>query len=78
MLVEENQVPIIPARLRHRLVGVVEDRLAERQIIPFHARHFASLAADACSGIDEFADGEFSLRVFSWNTPGVSGYLLNA
>ncbi len=78
VLVEENQVPVIPARLRHRLVGVAENRFSKRQVVPLHARHLACLAANACSCINEFADGILALRVFAGNAPGVAGDFLNA
>ena len=78
VLVEEDQVPVIPARLRHRLVGVTEDGFAERQVVPFHAGHFAGFAADAGGGVDEFADGVFTLGVFSGHASGMPGNFLNA
>src|SRR5579859_237786 len=78
MLVEKNQVPIIPARFRHRLIGVVEHRFAEGQIVPLHAGNFASFAADASCGIDKFADGVFALGLLAGNTAGVPGNFLNA
>ena len=78
MLVEENQVPVIPTRLRHRLVGVVEDGFAERKIVPLHAGDFAGLAADAGGGVNEFADGVFALGAFAGDTSGVAGNFLNA
>src|SRR6266568_2860289 len=75
---EDDQVPIIPARLRHGLVGIVENRFAERKIVPFHAGDFAGLAADAGGGVNEFADGVFALRVFAGDAAGMPGNLLNA
>ena len=59
MLVELDQVPVIPPRLRHRLVGVVETLSPKRHIVPLHARHFARLAADAGRGVDQLADRVF-------------------
>src|SRR5208282_3208600 len=56
VFVEEDQVPVVPARLRHGLVGVVEDGVAEGQVVPLHAGDFASFAADASGGVDEFGD----------------------
>src|SRR5579859_3713411 len=78
MFVEENQVPVIPARLRHRLVGVVEDGFAKRQVVPLHAGHFAGFAANAGGGVNEFANGVFALRIFAWNAAGMSRNFLNA
>src|SRR5256884_6741345 len=68
VLVEENQVPVIPARFRHRLVRVVENGFAERKVVPLHAGDFASLATDAGRGVDEFADGVFALGAFAGDT----------
>src|SRR5438876_1735339 len=78
VLVEEDEVPVIPTRFRHRLISVVENRFAEWKVVPLHAGHFAGLAADAGGGIDEFADGVFALRVFAGNASGVAGNFLNA
>src|SRR5260370_1351135 len=78
VLVEEDQVPVIPARLRHGLIGIIEDGFAERQVVPLHAGHFASLAADACGGVDEFADCKLALGVLAGNGPRVTGNFLDA
>ena len=78
VLVEEDQVPIVPARLRHRLVGVAEDGFAEGEIVPLHASDFAGFAADAGGGVDEFADDGFALGVFAGDAAGVAGNFLNA
>src|SRR5499427_10294845 len=47
VLIEKDKVPVIPARLRHGLIRVVEDGFAKRQVVPFHAGYFASFAAYA-------------------------------
>src|SRR5437879_5547749 len=78
MLVEEDQIPVIPPRLRHRLIGIIKDGFAKRQVVPLHARHFASLAADACRGVDEFANCKFALGALAGNSPSVTGNLLDA
>src|SRR5207249_10177035 len=78
MLVEEDQVPVIPPRLRHRLIGIIEDGFPKRQGVPLHARHFASLAAYACRSVDEFADRKFALRALAGNCPRVTGNSLDA
>src|SRR5258706_5490941 len=72
VFVEEDQVPIIPARLWHGLIGIVEDGFAEGQVVPLHARDFAGFAADACCGVNEFADGVFALRVLAGDSSGVT------
>ena len=77
VLVELDQVPEIPARLRHRLVSVVECRRAERHIVPFDARHLAGFAADAGRRIDQFADFVVALYVVPGRRSGVSRDLLN-
>ena len=63
VLVELDQIPEIPARLRHRLVGVVECRRAKRHVVPLDARHLAGFAADAGCRIDQFADFVVALYV---------------
>ena len=78
VLVEEDQVPVVPAGFRHGLVGVAEDGFAEGEIVPLHAGDFAGFAADAGGGVDEFADGVLALRVFAGNAAGVTGDFLNA
>src|SRR5216683_992365 len=67
VFVELDQIPIVPPRVRHRLVGVVEDRFAERQVIPFHTSHLARFAADASGGVDQLADGVLALRALPGN-----------
>ena len=52
VLVELDQVPVIPRRLRHGLVGVVEDGLAERHVVPLQTGDFAGLAADTGGRVD--------------------------
>ncbi len=56
MLIELDQVPIIPCRFGHRLITVVEDGVAERIAVPLEARHLTGLAADAGRGIDQLAN----------------------
>ena len=52
VLGEFDEVPIIPARLRHGLVGVVEDRRREGITVPFQTGDFASFATDACRHVN--------------------------
>src|SRR5438445_7542093 len=78
VFVEEDEVPVIPARFRHRLVGVVENGFAEGKVVPLHAGDFASLAADAGRGVNELADGVFPLGAFARNGSGMAGDFLNA
>ena len=62
VLVELDQVPVVPRRRRHRLVRVVERRLGERHVVPFDARDLARLAADARGGVDVLAHLLFTVR----------------
>src|ERR1700686_2411031 len=52
VLIELDEVPIIPPGVRHGLVGVVKNGGAEGQVVPFHASDFTGLAADASGGVD--------------------------
>src|SRR5438445_1491338 len=60
VLVELDQVPVVPLRFRHRLVRIVEDGLAEGEAIPLQAGDLAGLAADTGGGIDQLADVKFA------------------
>lgn len=72
VLVEKDQIPIVPARFRHRLVRIAEDSFAEGKIVPFHAGDFAGFAADAGGSVDQLANGVLALGVFSRHRPGVA------
>ena len=74
VFIELDQIPEIPARLRHRLVGIVESGRAERHVVPFDARHFAGLAADASRGIDELANFVIALHSEARGWAGMAGY----
>ena len=52
MFVELDQVPVVPLRFGHGLVGVVEGRFAEGEAIPLQTGNLAGLATDACGGIN--------------------------
>ena len=56
VLGELDEVPIIPSRRRHGLVSVIENRLGKWKLVPLETSHLASLAPDAGSGVDQFAD----------------------
>src|ERR1019366_5544609 len=71
-LVELDQVPVIPRRLRHGLVGVIEHRLAERQVVPLHAGDLAGLASDAGGGVDQLADPLLALRARARHGAGMT------
>ena len=77
MLVELDQVPVVPLRRRHRLIGVVEGRFAERMIVPFDAGHLAGLAADAGRDVDVLADFLLALRALAGHGPGMGRDFLN-
>ena len=55
VLIEPDQIVVVPRQIRHGLIGVVEDSFAERIAVPFEARDFAGLAADAGRDIDQLA-----------------------
>ena len=71
VFVELDQVPVIPCRFRHRLVGVVERGFAERVTVPFQARHFARFAADARGRIHQLADLELAVQPGARDGAGV-------
>src|SRR4029079_8103310 len=57
-----DQVVVIPLGGRHRLVRVVESSFAKRMLVPFNARDFASLAANASGHVDVFTNFFFATR----------------
>src|SRR5450759_2375239 len=71
VLIELDEVPEIPARLGHGLVGVVEGGRGERQVVPLGARYFARFAADADGGVDQFADFEVALHAVAGRGAGM-------
>ena len=77
MLVELDQVPVVPRRRRHRLVRVVERRLLERHVVPLDARNLARLAADAGSDVDVFADLFRTLNTGTGNGARMAGNRLD-
>ena len=56
-IVELDKIPEAVAEIGLRLVGPVEDARRDRPIVPFLAGHFAGLAADARSRVDQLGDG---------------------
>src|SRR4029079_16749865 len=74
VLVELDQVPVVPRSRRPGLVGVVELRLLERHVVPLAACDFARLAADAGGDVDVLADVLFALDAAPGNRPGVGRY----
>src|SRR6266404_5111813 len=72
VLIELDEVPEIPARLGHGLVGVIEGGRAERHVVPLDTRHFAGFAADASGGIDQFADFEVALHALAGRGSGMA------
>src|SRR4029077_9439385 len=72
VLIELDEVPEIPARLGHRLVGVVEGGQTEGHVVPLDACYFARFAADAGGGVDQFADFEVALHALAGRGPGMA------
>src|SRR6202163_4586410 len=72
VLIELDEVPEIPARLGHGLVGVVEGGRGERHVVPLDACHLARFAADAGGGVDQFADLEVALHALAGRGPGMA------
>jgi hypothetical protein len=73
VFVEADQVVVIPFQIRHGLVGVIENRFAERVAVPFEAGDFAGFAADASGHVDELGDGVIAGGVEAWDGSGVAG-----
>src|SRR5580704_4599412 len=72
MLVEFDQVPVVPGGFGHRLVGVIEGGLTERIPIPFQAGNLAGFAANASGRVDQLTNFELALDPSSGNRTGVS------
>ena len=72
VLGEPDQVPVVPLRGRHRLVGVVEGGHLERQVVPFQARHLARLAADAGGDVDVLGNRLLALHAAARDRARVS------
>ena len=73
VLVEADQVVVVPRHIRHGLVGVVENGFAERIAVPFQARYFARFAADAGGDVDQLAHVVIARCIPSGDGSGVSG-----
>ena len=73
VLVELDEVPVIPRRFRHRLVAVVEHRVGERIPVPLETCHFTGFAADARGGVNQFADLIVALHVVAGSGSRVAG-----
>src|SRR3954469_16249655 len=71
MLVELDQVPVVPRRRRHRLIRVVERRLAERHVVPFDTRDLAGFAADTRGRVDVLAHLLFAVHTRARHRTGV-------
>src|SRR6202034_4086288 len=72
VLVELDQAPVIPSRFRHGLVAVVKGCFAEGVAVPFEAGNLARLAADARSGVHQFAYAEFAIQSLARHASGVA------
>lgn len=70
--VELDQVPVIPVRVGHGLIRVVEHGGLERHVVPLHAGHFARFATNAGRRVDELADLFLALHTRARNRPGMT------
>jgi hypothetical protein len=77
VLVELYEVPEVPVGVRHSLVGVVEVCCLEWHVVPFHARDFTRLAANARGSVNEFANLILALGPRAGNRSGVGRDLLD-
>ena len=73
MLVEADQVPEVPGRIGHGLVGVVESSLAELITVPLQASYFTGFAADTGGGVHELTNVVVAGDALPRNRPGVAG-----
>src|SRR6185436_15249052 len=72
-----DQVVVIPLGGGHRLVRVVESSFAKRMLVPFNARDFASLAANAGGHVDVFTNFFFATRAGARHRPRMRRDFLN-
>src|SRR4029077_3798818 len=72
VLVEPDQVPIIPCRLWHGLVAVVENSFGEGITIPLETGNFTGFAANAGSHIDQLANVVVARGAMAGHGSGVS------
>src|ERR1700730_8270354 len=74
VLVEPDEIVVIPARVRHGLVAVVECRHFKRITVPLHTGHLARLASDARRNVDQLADALplVPLRVLTGGRTGMA------
>jgi hypothetical protein len=72
MLAELDQVPIVPRRFGHGLIGVLKNGFAEGEVVPLHAGDFTGLASDAGGGVDQFGEARLALRTFAGHWAGAA------
>src|SRR5258708_12810794 len=72
-----DQIPIVPFGRRHRLVSVIERRLAKRMIVPFDAGNFAGFATDAGRHVDVLAAFLCAFRALARHRSGMGRDFLN-
>ncbi len=72
VLVKQNQVPVIPPRIRHGLVSIVKYGRRKRHAVPFYACHLACLTPNTGRGVNQFAYLKVPLGVPSGDGPGMS------
>ena len=74
---ELDQVVVIPLGGGHRLVRIVEGRLAKRMFVPFDTGHLTGFASDTGSDVDVLADLFFAPGALPGNRSGMRRNLLN-
>src|SRR5580698_1891720 len=73
MLVELDQVPVIPCRLRHRLVSVIKRGFGKGVTIPFQAGYFTCFATNTRRRIYQFTDLEFPVQTCTRDNADMTG-----
>jgi len=72
VLIEANQVPIVPSRIGHGLVRIVKGCRMEWIAVPFEACNLTGFAADARSRVHQLANVVVPRHVPAWNSSGVT------
>src|SRR5262249_31690851 len=71
MFVELDQIPVVPGRFRHGLVGIVESSFGEGISVPFETGYLARFAANARGRVYELANCKFAVQPGAGHTAGM-------